>query len=66
MRKRSKTKKAAIHCDAGILGGMPVFRGTRVREMLRMVRGISAEASLQASATTPAQSPAAALKAGPT
>jgi uncharacterized protein (DUF433 family) len=30
MPKRSKVKKAAIHCDAGILGGAPVFRGTRV------------------------------------
>jgi uncharacterized protein (DUF433 family) len=30
MRRQSKAKKAAIHCDAGILGGVPVFRGTRM------------------------------------
>jgi len=30
MRKRPKVNKAAVYSDAELLGGVPVFRGTRV------------------------------------
>jgi uncharacterized protein (DUF433 family) len=30
MSRRIGQHKAAVHCDAEILGGIPVFRGTRV------------------------------------
>jgi uncharacterized protein (DUF433 family) len=30
MGGRSETNRAAVHCDPEILGGIPVFRGTRV------------------------------------
>jgi uncharacterized protein (DUF433 family) len=30
MSRRLRQRKAAVHCDADVLGGIPVFRGTRV------------------------------------
>ncbi|HEY7334271.1 MAG TPA: DUF433 domain-containing protein [Bryobacteraceae bacterium] len=30
MRSRAKRSAGAVHCDRDILGGTPVFRGTRV------------------------------------
>jgi uncharacterized protein (DUF433 family) len=30
MKRRSKGERTVIHCDPEIMGGNPVFRGTRV------------------------------------